>query len=209
MNPKRHADRLKLSGLAAIILIAIATGFVFALTLNQTQTEPPLAELALQPHELPEGSEWKGSGPTNADDVSQPLDKTNDIGLAGPASEFLTQYEEAYKVGAIVAIDSKYSAYVGNYVYRYADQSQAEAVAKALIDLVVQTHQGKLLLDKSQAVNGGVHGQAAMVIGTEGDAIYWFAGVKDRTLILLMVNGMDTTSTSASFESLAALMMKR
>jgi len=37
----------------------------------------------------------------------------------------------------------------------------------------------------------------------------WFAGVKDRTLILLMVNGMDTASTAASFESLAALMMKR
>lgn len=197
------------NGLAAVILITIATGSVSALTLNQTQTEPPLAELAIHSYELPEGSEWKGSGPTIADDVTQPLNKTNGIGLAGPAGELLTQYEEAYKAGAIVATDGKHSAYVGNYVYRYADPSQAEAVAQALIDLVVQTHQGKLLLDIPQAVNGGVHSQAAMVIGAEGDAIYWFAGVSNRTLILLMVNGMDTTSTSASFESLAALMMKR
>ncbi len=209
MNPKKYAVRLKLSGLAVLILIAITAGSVSALALDQAQTEPPLAELALHSYELPEGSEWKGSGPTNADDVSQPLDKTNGIGLTGPASEFLTQYEEAYKVGAVVAIDSKYSAYVGNYVYRYADPSQAEAVAKAVIDLVLQTHQGKLLRDVSQTANGGVSGQAAMFVGPEGDAIYWFAGVKNRTLILLVVNGLDTASTSASFESLAALMMKR
>ncbi|GEM_PF-2473185 len=209
MNPKKYAVRLKLSGLAVLILIAITAGSVSALVRDQTQTEPPLVELALHSYELPEGSEWKGSGPTNVDDVTQPLNKTNSIGLAGPASEFLAQYEEAYKVGAIVAIDSKYGAYVGNYVYRYANQPQAEAVAKAVIDLVLQTHQGKLLRDVPQTANGGVSGQAAMFVGPEGDAIYWFAGVKDRTLILLMVNGMDTASTSASFESLAALMLQR
>lgn len=209
MNSKRHMTHLKLSGLAAIILIAVATGSASALTLNQAQPEPPLADLALHSYELPKGSEWKGSGSTNADDVTQPLNKTNGIGLAGQASELLSQYEEAYKAGAVVAIDSKYGAYVGSYVYRYPDSSQAEAAAKALIDSVLQTHQGELLPGESRAIDGGVHGRAAMFVGSEGDAIYWFAGVKGRALILLMVNGMDSASTTATFESLAALMMKR
>ncbi len=45
--------------------------------------------------------------------------------------------------------------------------------------------------------------------GSEGDAIYWFIGVRGRTLILLMVNGMPTPSTQKASESLIPHLLEK
>ncbi len=197
-----HVNRWKFSGLVGALIILTA-GLTLALPPNWAQPEPPLAELVLRPHELPEDSVWKESSPTTADDLSQPLNHN----IFGPSTKVLT-YREAYKVGAVIW-DSQYSAYVGNYLYRYADKAQAEAAANEIMELFLREGKDKLLSDGSQVVSRGVHGKTVVFVGSEGDAIYWFIGVKGRTLILLMVNGMPVPSTQKAFESLTTRMLKR
>jgi len=203
-------NRLMFSISVVTLLIVLVSGSVLALTPRQPQAARPLSELALQPDELPQGSKRLGAGPITADDVSHPLNNSNlIIGAKGSpeARALLFKYTEAYKVEDVVW-DGQYSAHVGNYLYRYANTAQAQAVAQALIESN-QDHSGAFVYDKAKTESSSVHGRAMRFVGTEGDAIHWLVGVKDNTLILLVVNGMSTPSTQQSFETLVALVLKR
>lgn len=179
----------------------------------QAQREPSLAELALKADDLAglpgvSGSALRKSGPTSADDLSQPLNTKNDLGPLTTVRAFLFKYEEAYAVEA-GAWDGQYATYIGNYLYRYADSAQAEAAANELIKFVLQDPQGKPLDIGPQMTDSGTRGQTAMTIDLEGSAIYWFAAAKGRTLILLMVNGMPVPPTQEAFEALAIRILQK
>lgn len=204
--------RVTAAGAAVMILITVVIS-VLALNYAHAQQEPSLAELALKANDLDglpkiSGSTLIKSGPILADDLSQPLNRSNSLGSLAAVRESLFQYVEAYGLGAVIW-DGQYSAYVGNYLYRYSDPAQVVAVANEWTKSVLQQPQGKSLNINAQTPDRGVGGQAAMTMGSDGDAIYWFAAVKGRTLILLMVNGMPVPSTQKAFEALAARIQQR
>ena len=196
----QYTNRLKYSGLIALIFLVIVAGLTLASNAIQAQSKSPLARLALRFNE----AELRVAGPTNADDVSQPLNRLNTLGRSAQVETFLFAYEEAYKVEAL-----KGGVYIGNYLYQYPDQAQAEAVARAVSKTILQNHAGSLLLDKPQIAGSDISGQSGMFVGAEGDAVFWFVGVKERTLALLMVNGLAAPATQHSFESLMARLLQR
>lgn len=201
-----HDKRSSFFGLAATLLIAVGIALAMPFSPAQAQQEPSLADMALKGSDLDQlpgvsGSRLIKSTPSLADDLSQPL--SNRYGLATG----MTAYIQAYIVGGVIG-DGKYSAYVGNYLYRYRDPAHADAAADQWIKLVLQYPQSKSVDVKSPVPPTALRGQAAMTIGSEGDAIYWFAGAKGRTLILLMVNGMPVSSTPTTFQALVSQLMQ-
>lgn len=195
-------SRWKFPGRAGALILCTA-GLALALTPHRAPPEPPLAAWALHPHDLPEGSAWKDSGLTTADDPSQPLNRHT----SGWSAAVLA-YREAYKVGAVLW-DGQHSAYVGNYLYRYADPAQAEAAAEEIVGHLRRAGQDRLLSPGSPVESRNLRGQTMGFSGSEGDALYGFIGVRGRTLILLMVNGMPAPSTEKAFESLIPHLLKR
>lgn len=202
-----YVNQFKSSVLAITALVlVVASIFGFSLVLNaaQPEREPSLAELALKADDLAglpgvSDSVLRKSGPTSADDVSQPLNTKNDLGSLTIAREFLFEYEEAYAVEA-GAWDGQYAAYIGNYLYRYPDPTQAQGIADQVIDAILRYPEGHLIGLETQ--DGPISGRTAMFIGSEGDAIYWFVGTQDNVLILLTVNGPSTSSTEELFKAL-------
>jgi len=190
-----------------IVVLAIVIASVLALNATRAEREPSLAELALKADDLVGlpgvlGSALKKSGATSADDPSQPLNTKNDLGPLITAHESLFKYEDAYTMEA-TTWDGRYAAYIGNYLYRYADVAQAEAAANEWIKLILQDPRGKPLDIGSRVTGHGIGEQAAMIVDSEGGAMYWLTATKERTLILLMVNGMPVSSTQKVFEALA------
>lgn len=174
----------------AIGLTLLVLGAILASTLSQAQTEVPLADLAIQPEILADTPERIKAGMTHAGDPSQPLSRAT-AGLPQAKDNLLLNYKEAYRVEGF---DEKRGVYVGNYVYRYTDASQVEAVAQAFFDSVT-AHKGELL-------SADLGGKQVLFVGSAEDGIYWHIGVKDNVLILLMVNGSVSPQTRAVFQDL-------
>jgi len=174
----------------AIGLTLLMLGIILASTLSQAQTEIPLADLAIQPGILADNPERIKAGMVHVDDPSQPLSRAT-ANLPQVKDDLLLNYKEAYRVEGF---DEKRGVYVGNYVYRYTDASQVEAVAQAFLDSVT-AHKGELLSDD-------LGGKQVLFVGSAGDGIYWHIGVKDNVLMLLMVNGPVSPQTQAVFQDL-------
>lgn len=208
-----QTNQSKLIILAAIVMVAVVITLGLMLSPVQAQGEPSLAELALKADDLNRSPEISGSrlirsAPSFADDAAQPLSRRYKSPAAPSEFAPLFDYGEAYVVGAVVG-SANYSAYAGNYLYRYMDSAQAKAAADQWIKLVLQSPRSKLLDIGLQSPNSDMRGRTAMIIGSEGDVIYWWVGTKGRTLILLMVNGMPDPSTQKTFEALATRVLQR
>jgi hypothetical protein len=207
-----QTNQSKLIILAAIVMVAVVITMGLMLSHVQAQGEPSLAKLALKANDLnksPEisGSQLISSAPSSADDAAQPLSRRYKPAMP---SEFapLFDYREVYSVGAVVG-SGNYSAYVGNFLYRYKDPVQAKAAADLWIKWILQSPQGKLLDIGLQYPNSDMSGRAAMALGSEGDVIYWLVGTKGHVLILLMVNGMPDLPTQEIFKALATRVLER
>jgi len=174
----------------AIGLTLLVLGVILVSTLSQAQTEIPLADLAIQPGILADNPERIKAGMTHAGDPSQPLSRAT-ADLPQAKDNLLLNYKEAYRVEGF---DEKRGVYVGNYLYRYTDASQVEAVAQAFFDSVT-AYKGELLSDD-------LGGKQVLFIGSAEDVIYWHIGVKDNVLILLIVNGPVSPQTQAAFQDL-------
>lgn len=199
------AKGLKTFGVVTLAIVSIS---VLALGLVQAQQEPALAELALKPDDLKglpgtSGFKFIKSGPSSITDSTQPLNNSNANTLLSSASV----YEEAYAVAATVGDDaSRVGAFVGNYLYRYPDPTQARGIADQVIGAILHYPGGHLISLETQ--DGPISGRAATFIGSGGDAIYWFVGTQDNILILLMVNGPSTPSTEGLFKALAVRILR-
>ncbi len=183
---------MKLSGQFNLfmILLTLVSGALTACVPVQARLEIALSDLAIQPTILTDTPELLQIGPISADDLEQPLNRSA-AELSRQADGVVLSYREAYRVQGF---DQKRGVYVGNYLYRYIDSSQAQAAAQAFLDAAAE-HQSKLL----SQVPGG---QAVLLTGSSGDGLYWYCGVQDNVLILLMVNGPLSPETLSSFEQL-------
>ena len=187
-----NATRILTAGILVIFAILVAgTSLAFGPSANHLE-DPLLTRLAIRPSQLPEGSEWIVSGPVGMYDVTQPLHASN-IPLVKVDTGVL-EYKTAYRVEAFVP-NGQSSIYIGNYLYRYASERQAQQAAARLIDVVLAQDGSQYLGEFKSPNQKGLHGQAVMFIGDEEDAIHWFVGSKGEVLVLLMANNMLTANS--------------
>ncbi len=190
MNLKKIAVLITFVGLIAIAALVLSANGVPA------QPERPLAEMALQKSELPEGTSVLSVGPTGFDDLSQPINSFNS------ASFRVHEFSEAYK---IATVGKEFS--VGHYLYRYPNASEAEEQARAITEDAFSNPKSQslrpvLIPDATAAANKKAIDQSVQVTDPEtGGVYYWFVGVKGRTLMLLVVGGPPDDQTRAAFES--------
>jgi hypothetical protein len=197
MNPKKIAILITFVGLIAMAGLVLSVSNVFA------QGERPLAEMALQKSELPEGTAVLSNGPTGLDDLSQPINSYNSAAVR--VHEFL----EAYEITTV----GKFQ--IAHYLYRYQNANQAEEQARAFTEYGLHGEKSQslrpvLVPDASPAINKKVTGQNIRVTDPEtGGVYYWFVGVEGRTLTLLVVGGPSNDSTRVAFESLKDRIQQR
>jgi len=182
----KYLSRFNFSMVVSLLVLGALTACVPV----QTNLQIPLSELAIQPQTLTDTPELFQIGAIRADDPEQPLNRAASD-LAERADGPLLDYREAYRVQGF---NQKRGVYVGNYIYRYADSAQAAAAAQAFFDATAE-YQGKLLSE-------GPDGRTILLVGSAEDGLYWYCGVRDNVLVLLMVNGPLSSETQASFEEL-------
>lgn len=175
----------------AFIVLAIG---LFTWARVSAQRELSLAEMALQEYELPQPHQILGTGPTTFKDVSQPINSANS------AAFYVHPFLEAYRVNVLAE-----EAEIGHYLYRYEDKTQAEAQARALITYAIQSPGVELL----QPVDDGISQTIRFTSVETGAVYYWFIGVQERTLTLLMVGGPAGEQTRMTFESLKKRVQQR
>lgn len=200
------AKRWKMFVCVALVVVSIS---VLALGLVQAQREPALAELAIKPDDLKglpgiSGFKFIRSGLSSVTDFTQPLNDSNANLLLNDA----LMYEEAYATTATVWDETnQVVAFIGNYLYRYPDPTQARGTADRLIGAILRYHPGSHLISL-ETQDEPMSGQTAILIGSEGDTIYWFISAQDNVLVLLMVNGPSTPSTEGVFKTLVARVLR-
>lgn len=202
MNQINH---FKFRWLTLIALATVVATAVLLLNIARAQREPPLADLALNANDLKAagitGLILRSSAPISPNDTSHPLNRRPDVSFVPALSEQQLEYQDVYRVEALAGAD-KSTAFVGNYLYRYAGPAQAQEVANAWTEAILQNPSAAPVNVEAQIRGNNLRGQAAVVTGSEGDAIYWFVAVEGRTLTLLMVNGLSSPPTQRVFEVL-------
>ncbi len=191
MNPKKTAVLITCVGLIAIAALALSANGAAA------QPERPLAEMALQKNELPEGTSVLSIGPTGFDDLSQPINSFNSAAFR------VHEFSEAYKITTVGK-----ELQIGHFLYRYQSAREAEKQARAITEDAFKNPKSRPLRpvlmpdDASAAANKKAIGQSIQVTDPEtGGVYYWYVGVEGRTLMLLVVGGPPDDRTRAAFES--------
>jgi hypothetical protein len=86
---------------------------------------------------------------------------------------------------------------VGNWLYTYPSQSQARQAA-ALITEEMRAENAKFI-GEGNSLSKNVKGQIFHANGDIGDSVYWFVGVDDNTLYLVLANGLNQDSVAKVF----------
>lgn len=165
------------------------------------QQAQPLAKMALQEEELPRGVQALHAGPISFEDLSHPLNSENTLPV-------VHQFLEAYQISFLGE-----KIHGGHYLYRYEDPKQAEEQATRLVAYISQEAQRlqPVRIDDGSALPGQrVKGQAFRFTDPEtGGVFYWFIGVKERTLMMLLVVGLPNEETRTTFELLKKYVQSR
>ncbi len=172
--------------LGLLLLGALLVGSVTA-RINP-QDRPEFAEIALRTQEFPE--EWSlvrsVEGVASPDNQRHPLNRANP--LVGEAERkeigsFLYDYRGYYQ--ETLFWDGQFSGLVGNYLYQYTSEDQAWKVARALIASLQRYSPAVYEIPEGKQVKGW----AARFRGEEGGEVFWFVGIRQNVLILLVVDG--------------------
>jgi len=196
---------------AVIVVTLVVLGALAAMGLATNQAaadELPMLRL----DDLPKDSMLLHAGSADITDISHPLslDSKPDERLKAMPEErrALYKYETVRDFQAFVS-DNKGVA-VACFTYVYPKQQQAEEASRVAVDDMFQRVKGSGLVGEFKAKEaGGLHGQAVKFIGSEGDSVYWFVGVKNNALVLVMANGMHEPSVEEVFQLAVQTLLER
>lgn len=189
MNIKQQ---IRLFSLVIVLLSLVAvTGSVFASRFNKYQPDPYLTRLALQADDFPEGSESQESGILTKSDMSHPLNMKTSLAEKVP---MVSEYQTGYNSEGIVPSGDGV-VYVGNFLYTYATAEQAKIVTAVMSEDVANSG-GTNLETIVPGAKSGISGQTIAIASEQGDMTYWFIGVKENVLILLVVNGLPEPNSA-------------
>lgn len=149
-------------------------------------TAVPLAQLALQPEDLPEGAEWREAGPIRLDDPANPL--FNKPGFQ--KEDILENYHVFARVPAPrPGREQEMIIPVINYVYRYSSPEQAKAQWASLVEFLQNLPEGTVV---SPRIESTPQPFITAAKGEEGETTYWVVIVYNDILTLLIVDDGST-----------------
>lgn len=182
--------------LSAVLLLTAARIFAG----DSTPSENLLLSHSLQLSQFPAGSRLVNSGFIPVNDPAQPLNSQLVQTTNQASSADLLAYTVVYRMGVMVP-GQKSDVYVGHYLYEYPSAAVAQKATAQLATSFLQ-------LPDSQTVtlkNNPVQGQAVMVLGDEGDLVYWLISSQENVVSLLMVNGLNEPAIETIFQELMSL----
>jgi len=205
---KKQFMRLSIISLL-VFLVVVSSTTIFA-------NRKSLENRVLQKEDLPRGSQY----------YAEPLMQEHFYGVLTPVNIPLQNkgFQKGYAVNAVypVALQDDYleiktnSAFVLNIAYQYQDEAQALTVFEQQIqwflkdNITVSGNVERIYYEKSLESTFDIKGSAyQLTYMQEGLALvnYWFLGVKENTVILLMVDGISDSATRHVFDSLLPIIM--
>jgi hypothetical protein len=194
------------------IILLGGTGMVMARTQAQ---QTPLAQLVLQPDDLP------------GDNVNYYAEKVEEDRFLGDPSPVNIPLEaegflEAYAADAFYPVtlrnsESPGGAFILNIVYQYQDEAQARQAleqqlewfnsADIALDARIEQLDEHLSIDAAK-----IQGRAFELTYSQEGLIwntYWLFGVKENVLVFLMVDGPPDPATQEVFSTLATKVIQR
>jgi len=161
--------------------------------------------------DLPEGAKVLTDERVEMDDTSHPISlvETPSGDLDVPENrKTLYEYKAAYSFSAFAQNES---VFIANFTYQYSSQLTAYEAAKLMIEDIQNspTYVHELPIDVGQDKAVNLYGQAFALASDEGDSVYWFIGVKDDTMSLVVVNGFDESTVNDVFYSIVQNLMIR
>lgn len=179
--------------LLAVLIVAVVSLSIALANRVAAQAEASLDELALAPEDIPNSGNVivLSDGYLTSNNTGHPLHPQS-------AEGFLKHdYLEAY--GTVVITD-QYQ--VGHHLYRYDSADFAGEQAEAMWQEIFE-HQADLnttAVDIAADSASSYQGRSLRVVDPEtGGVYYWFIGTQERTLITLMVGGLDNEDTLDAF----------
>lgn len=171
-----------------LVLFPIALVFVTGLALGlhqafaQSPTPDSLEAMALPRDAFPNGFLLE-EGPITPQDLSQPLNPDT-VASAG-MDRIVLQFQEGYHV-AVIVWDGSSSLFVGHYLYRYADDLQAQ---RALEQLTA-----------SLSFQKDPDGWTGFWKDSEGGSLAVRLQIRGPVVTMLIVNGLSESSTRAALD---------
>lgn len=202
----------RLMALVLILTVLIGVGSVGTVLADSLhQAEDTLAERVLQEDDL-SGSEGYSAAKV-AEDRFPGSPNFGNIPMQAKG------FREAYEVNAFLPADSGESgAFVLNLAYQYEDRTQAEAAFEQWLDYLGQaelstdTEMEAAEQIEALATAKGMRGHALrFTYESEGTTwqTHYLLGIRDDTLILLMVDGLPSAAAQEKFDALATIIIER
>jgi hypothetical protein len=187
--------------LTVFALTIVLTIFAGLLLMRDNIHAEGLERLALQIGDLPEGTVQFPEELLDKDDISHPLNS-----LTVAQSEFALEkatvhkYKDAYSFRAL----TPNGVFIAHYLYEYPDGKSAKQTADLLVGDLDRAGTIEDVFENGIALRG----QTFTLIGDEGDSIFWFVGVEDQILHLILANGMEKSSVEEEFRLVVKNLMQ-
>lgn len=184
---------IALFSLAGVILAAL-----FAMTNgNQATADTLLADKALRAQDTPELQVelWLSDEKINKSDPWHPLN--NNVSTTqltdSTLQEQMMAYQEGYQTAATFTWQGN-SLSMGNYLYRYSSAAEAAQAQKIIVQSFNMNHQPTVETVDQYHIQG-----QSFSMGGENDTVFWYVGVDQDTVIMLMVDSMSVTTSKEAF----------
>lgn len=204
MKPFTLKTFLNAKSVALFSIIVFILAVMFTVTnQNQVTADTSLANRVLHASDMTDLKieTWQSDEKIEMGDLSHPLN--NAVGkpelLDSALQAQIMAYQEGYQTSAFLTWHDQ-SLGMGNYVYRYPSSEQAIQAQKSITGQFVSTDKQQMVETFNQ---DNIQGESYVVMGDQNDALYWFVGVHDDTVVMLMV---DSISASTSKEAFAMLL---
>ncbi len=202
--PRKFKRVLKWPALYIVASILVLGLLALLRTAAASQGNPGI----LQPEDLPAGAVILTHDLPSSDEIGHPL-------YSGPMSSLRSQlygkdqnlifgYKAARRFAALLPAQG---VIVIEFAYEYGTVTEAEQAAQVLQDHVQGA--ATLLHVKDFQRAKGLRGRGFLLKGDEGDSVYWFIGSQGKSLILLLVNGMEQSSVSSAFDLVVQKLMDK
>jgi hypothetical protein len=179
--------------LTVFALIVVLSVFVGLFLMGGNIYARGLEHLALQIDDLPEGTVQFSEEVLDKDDITHPL---NSLAVAqsefAPEKTTVHKYKDAYSFRALTPS----GVFIAHYLYEYPDGKSAKQTADLLVGDLDRAGTRVDIFEDEIALRG----QTFTLIGDEEDSVFWFVGVEDQVLHLILTNGMEKSSVEEEFK---------
>ena len=202
----------KKSTLSWFVLMMVGILGSLVVLASMTSAES-VARQGIEQTDLPSNIIVLHDGYRDATEVSHPLtlsaSKVNFKDVPDKLSTIYA-YKSIYSFSAMIPGEN---IVVGSYLYQYSTDSLARQAAPLFINDVLRNIKHGHLVETDLPENAKdksiLHGKGMYLTDDEGSHVYWFVGVRNNTLILVLVDGMNYDSSKTGFEKVIQILQEK